>query len=165
MDIEEIIDRDLSSYISYLESELKNLKKEYFKLREELEVCRSELEKLLQPPLIEAVFLEMLPDGRALVRSSTGPNLVVQISDRVDISKLKPMVSVLLNNRGSEIVEILGFREDPIVKAMEIEERPSVRYSDIGGLEEQIREIREVVELPLKNPELFRRLGIEPPKG
>ena len=48
---------------------------------------------------------------------------------------------------------------------MEAGERPNTRYSDIGGLDEQIREIREVVELPLKNPLLFRRLGIEPPKG
>ncbi|MEM1632769.1 MAG: proteasome-activating nucleotidase [Sulfolobales archaeon] len=163
--MEEIIDRDLGSYISYLESELKNIKREYLRLREELEHCRSELEKLLQPPLVEAIFLEMLPDGRALVRSSTGPTLVVEISKRIDRNRLKPMVSVLLNNRGSEIVEVLGFREDPMVRAMEIEERPSTRYSDIGGLEEQIRELREVVELPLRDPEIFRRLGIEPPKG
>jgi proteasome regulatory subunit len=131
----------------------------------ELEHCRSELDKMLQPPLIEAVFLEMLPDGRALVRSSTGPNLVVYIKDDIDRSRLKPMVSVLLNSRGSEIVEVLGFREDPFVKAMEVVERPNTRYSDIGGLEEQIRELKEVVELPLKNPELFKKLGIEPPKG
>jgi proteasome regulatory subunit len=72
---------------------------------------------------------------------------------------------VALNNRGSEIVEVLGFREDPFVTAMKLVEKPNTRYSDIGGLEEQIREIREVVELPLKNPDLFRRLGIEPPKG
>jgi len=60
---------------------------------------------------------------------------------------------------------VLPPREDPAVRAFEIEERPSVRYSDIGGLEEQIRELREVVELPLKHPELFRAMGIEPPKG
>jgi proteasome regulatory subunit len=163
--VEEVIDRDLRSYITYLQREIERLEKEKIRLSEELEYCKAELDKLLQPPLIEAVFLEMLPDGRALVKSSTGPNLVVQVSNRVDPSKLKPMVSVLLNNRGSEIVEVLGYREDPFVKAMEIIERPTVRYSDIGGLDEQIREIREVVELPLKNPELFKKLGIEPPKG
>lgn len=163
--IEEIIESDLRSYISFLENELKRLQSENVRLREELDHCRTELDKLLQPPLIEAVFLEMLPDGRALVKSSTGPNLVVQISSRVDVSKLKPFVSVLLNSRGSEIIEVLGLREDPVVRAMEIIERPSTRYSDIGGLEEQIREIREVVELPLKDPELFKKLGIEPPKG
>ncbi len=163
--VEELIEQDLRSYISYLENELRRLENENIRLREELDHCRVELDKLLQPPLVEAVFLEMLPDGRALVKSSTGPNLVVHVSSRVDPGKLKPMVSVLLNNRGSEIVEILGFREDPFVRAMEVIEKPSVKYSDIGGLDEQIREIREVVELPLKNPELFRKLGIEPPKG
>lgn len=164
-EIEEIIDRDVGSYISYLENRVRELENAYARLKIELEHCRSELDKMLQPPLIEAVFLEMLPDGRALVRSSTGPNLVVYISDSVDRSRLRPMTSVLLNSKGSVIVDVLGFREDPVVRAMEIIERPSTRYSDVGGLEEQIRELREVVELPLKNPELFRKLGIEPPKG
>jgi proteasome regulatory subunit len=163
--IEKIIEEDIGSYISFLENRLRELENKYAKLKMELEHCRSELDKMLQPPLIEAVFLEMLPDGRALVRSSTGPNLVVYIKDDIDRSRLKPMVSVLLNSRGSEIVEVLGFREDPFVKAMEVVERPNTRYSDIGGLEEQIRELKEVVELPLKNPELFKKLGIEPPKG
>jgi proteasome regulatory subunit len=48
---------------------------------------------------------------------------------------------------------------------MEVDERPNVRYEDIGGLDKQIQEIREVVELPLKHPELFEKVGIEPPKG
>jgi proteasome regulatory subunit len=48
---------------------------------------------------------------------------------------------------------------------MEVIEKPNVRYSDIGGLDEQIRELREVIELPLRNPEIFAELGIEPPKG
>ncbi|MGC8975168.1 MAG: AAA family ATPase, partial [Thermoprotei archaeon] len=70
-----------------------------------------------------------------------------------------------LNQRGSAVVGILPSLEDPYVRAMEVIERPKVRYGDVGGLKEQIRELREVVELPLKNPDLFREMGIEPPKG
>jgi proteasome regulatory subunit len=56
-------------------------------------------------------------------------------------------------------------QKDPLVLGMEIEEAPDVSYSDVGGLEDQIQEIRETVELPLLKPELFKKVGIEPPKG
>lgn len=164
-DVNSDLDRDLERYVRYLERSVRELQVEKKSLLDELSQCRVELEKMLQPPLIEATLIEVLPDGRAIVKSSTGPNLIVGISSKIDPKSLKPGISVALNNRGSEIVEVLGFREDPFVSAMKLIERPNTRYSDIGGLEEQIREIREVVELPLKNPELFRRLGIEPPKG
>jgi proteasome regulatory subunit len=159
------LDRDLERYVRYLEKSVRELQIEKKTLLDELGQCRIELEKMLQPPLIEATLIDLLPDGRAIAKSSTGPNLVVNISSKIDPKTLKPGISVALNNRGSEIVEVLGFREDPFVTAMKLVEKPNTRYSDIGGLEEQIREIREVVELPLKNPDLFRRLGIEPPKG
>jgi proteasome regulatory subunit len=159
------LDRDLERYVRYLEKSVRELQIEKKTLLDELGQCRIELEKMLQPPLIEATLIDLLPDGRAIVKSSTGPNLVVNISSKIDPKTLKPGISVALNNRGSEIVEVLGFREDPFVTAMKLVEKPNTRYSDIGGLEEQIREIREVVELPLKNPDLFRRLGIEPPRG
>ncbi|MBC7090214.1 MAG: proteasome-activating nucleotidase, partial [Methanobacteriaceae archaeon] len=63
------------------------------------------------------------------------------------------------------IVDVLPSEKDPIVTGMEVEERPDVTYDQIGGLSEQIREVRETVELPLSKPELFEKIGIEPPKG
>jgi len=134
-------------------------------LQQDLERHRREIEKLLKPPLIEAVVLEVLDDDRAIVKSTTGPNLIVSISKDVDRSELRPGMVVALNNRGSTIVEVLPKRVDPMVKAMEVIERPNVTFDDIGGLESQIRELYEVVVLPLKNPDLFREVGIEPPKG
>jgi len=134
-------------------------------LERDLEFYKQELNKLLEPPYIEAMVLEVLPDGRAVVKSSTGPNLVVRISANVDVSKLRPGVSVALNNKGSTIVEVLPSIHDPLVEAMEIEERPTVTFSDVGGLESQVRELYEVVGLPLIKPELFADIGVEPPKG
>ncbi len=151
--------------IRLLEEKIKALQVETESLRKELNYYKSELEKLLSPPLIEAIVLDVLDDKRVIVRSTSGPNLVVNVSDNVDFSKLKPGMSVALNQRGSTIVEVLPNREDPMVKTMEVEERPNVRYTDIGGLSKQIQELREVIELPLKNPELFKELGIQPPKG
>jgi proteasome regulatory subunit len=152
-------------YVRYLEETIKKLEEEKRKLELKLKYYREEIEKFMSPPLIEAVVEYVLPDNRVVVRSVNGPNLVVYIADGVDKSKIKPGVKVALNQRGSVIVEVLPDYADPYVQLMEVIERPDVGYSDIGGLDEQIRELREVVELPLKNPELFRELGIEPPKG
>ena len=54
---------------------------------------------------------------------------------------------------------------DPSVTMMQVEEKPDVTYSDVGGCKEQIDKLREVVETPLLHPERFVNLGIEPPKG
>ncbi len=134
-------------------------------LEQDLDRHRREIEKLLKPPLIEAVVLEVLDDNRAIVKSTTGPNLIVYVSENINPKSLRPGMVVALNNRGSTIIEVLPRRVDPMVKAMEVIEKPNVTFDDIGGLEEQIRELYEVVVLPLKNPDLFREVGIEPPKG
>ncbi len=157
--------RGVIDYVRYLEMRIQELETEISYLRKEVEYYKQEVDKLMAPPLIEGIVLEVLDDERAIVKSTTGPNLIVNISGRVDINKLRPGTHVALNQRGSAIVEVLPIREDPYVKAMEVIERPKVRYSDIGGLEEQIREIKEVIELPLRHPEIFRELGIDPPKG
>ena len=143
-------------------SELTRLKNA---LMRDLDYYKREISKLLSPPLIEATLLEVIDKERAVVKSTTGPNLIVKISESVDPSKLRPGVIVALNNRGSAIVEVLPNRFDPLVKAMEVVERPGVSFEDIGGLKDQIREIYEAVVLPLKNPSLFREVGVDPPKG
>ncbi len=155
----------LMEYIRYLEQRLRELEAERTTLRSELRYYKNEVEKLLSPPLIEATVLEVLDDGRVIVKSTTGPNLVVSVSEKIRPEDLRPGMSVALNQRGSTIVEVLPSKDDPYVHGMEVIERPGVRYSDIGGLEEQVTELREAVELPLKKPELFRKLGIEPPHG
>jgi len=160
------MDQDtLIEYVRFLEKKVRELEQSNMRLKQEVNYYRQELEKLMAPPLIEATVLEVLPDGRVIVKSSTGPNLIVNVSDSVKNKNLIPGSSVAINQRGSTIIELLPRREDPYVKAMEVTERPKVRYSDIGGLEEQIRELKETVELPLLKPELFEKIGIEPPKG
>ncbi len=155
----------LVEYVRYLEKRVRELEQKTLRLKQEVSYYKQELEKLMAPPLIEATVLEVLPDGRVVVKSSTGPNLIVNVSNMVEKNQLKPGSSVAINQRGSTIIEVLPSREDPYVKAMEVTERPSVKYSDIGGLSKQIQEIRETVELPLKNPKIFEEVGIEPPKG
>ncbi len=151
--------------LSLLKERVKYLTQLNMSLERDLEFYKQELNKLLEPPYIEAMLLETLPDGRAIVKSSTGPNLVVRVSSNVDVSKLRPGVSVALNNKASTIVELLPSIHDPLVEAMEIEEKPPVTFKDVGGLEQQVRELYEVVGLPLVKPVLFQEIGVEPPKG
>ncbi len=155
----------LIEYVKHLERRLRELESERNSLRRELDYYKSELEKLLAPPLIEGQLLEILDENRAIVKSSTGPNLVVYIGGGIDRSKLVPGAVVALNQRGSAIVEVLPSHVDPLIKGMEVIEKPETTYNDIGGLSEQIRELREAIELPLLRPGLFRDVGIEPPKG
>ena len=107
----------------------------------------------------------MVSDDKAVVKSSTGPQLLVSISSKISPEDLRPNTKVALNQRSFAIVDVLPQSKDPSVQAMEIDDKPLIKYEDIGGLENQIMEIREIVELPLLRPELFENIGIDPPKG
>merc|ERR1711897_71947 len=78
---------------------------------------------------------------------------------------LEPGCSVLLHNKTMSVVGILQEDSDPMVSVMKVEKAPLESYADIGGLETQIQEIKEAVELPLTHPELYEDIGIKPPKG
>ncbi len=166
-----IEDSYLSSYTKHLERRVRSLETEKqlvdaerIRLERELHSLRTEIEKARQPPLIAAQVIDILEDGRAIVKSSTGPNFVVYISKSIPKS-LFPGAKVALNQRTFAIVEILPQTKDPFVRGMEVEVAPPVTYNDIGGLNEQIQEIRETVELPLTHPDIFEEIGIDPPKG
>jgi proteasome regulatory subunit len=104
--------------------------------------------------------------GKVIVKSSTGPSFVVNASRKVKNENLTPGMRVALNQRTFAIMEVLPMKLDPFVKGMEvIDSIPDISYEDVGGLEDQLQEVRETVELPLKRPDLFKKVGIEPPKG
>jgi proteasome regulatory subunit len=109
--------------------------------------------------------VDVLDGGKVIIRSSTGPQFVVGSTQFINNSELVPGTSVSLNYQSLAVVGILPSSRDPFVHGMEVIGSPNVSYSDIGGLEEPIRELRETVELPLTKPEVFERIGIEPPKG
>ncbi|MHA1820815.1 MAG: proteasome-activating nucleotidase [Promethearchaeota archaeon] len=158
--------RHLERRLRSLETEKQLLESERLRLDKELHSLRSELDRLRLPPLISATIIDVLPDKRVIVKSSTGPTMVVNISRAVPLKLLEPGVRVALNQRNFAVVEILPINTDPVVQGMELLENiPDVSYNDIGGLEEQIQEVRETVELPLLEPELFKKVGVVPPKG
>ncbi|MFX1315770.1 MAG: proteasome-activating nucleotidase [Promethearchaeota archaeon] len=160
--------RHLEKRLRDLETEKQLLNTERLRLETELNSLREEINRLREPPLISASILDVLDEknNRVIVTSTTGPSFVVNTSKNVKYEKLTPGMTVGLNQHSLTIMEILPTKLDPFIKGMElIDSIPDITYNDVGGLEEQIIEVRETVELPLKKPYLFERIGIDPPKG
>ena len=108
---------------------------------------------------------EMIDDDHAIVSSATGPEYYVSIMSFVDKDLLEPGASVLLHHKSVSVVGVLTDDTDPLVSVMKLDKAPTESYADIGGLEQQIQEVREAVELPLLHPELYEEMGVKPPKG
>jgi proteasome regulatory subunit len=157
--------RTMERRIRALETERQLLEVQRNKLEEERDNLKLELQKLRQPPLFTGTIQEFLDKGKAIVKSSTGPSFVVVVDSTIPKDVLVPGTRVALHQRNFAVLEVLPQSRDPLVRSMEIETKPVETYSDIGGLIQQLQELRETVELPLIHPELFEKVGIEPPKG
>lgn len=109
--------------------------------------------------------LRQLDSERFIVKASSGPRYVVGCRAKLDKAKLKPGTRVTLDMTTLTIMRALPREVDPTVFHMLKDDPGQISFGDIGGLNDQVRELREVIELPLSNPELFVRVGIKPPKG
>eukprot|EP00598_Pedospumella_elongata_P002667 CAMPEP_0184966982 /NCGR_PEP_ID=MMETSP1098-20130426/509_1 /TAXON_ID=89044 /ORGANISM="Spumella elongata, Strain CCAP 955/1" /LENGTH=426 /DNA_ID=CAMNT_0027488369 /DNA_START=65 /DNA_END=1345 /DNA_ORIENTATION=+ len=126
---------------------------------------RAKVEDLRGTPMTVGTLEEIIDDNHAIVSSSMGPEYYVTIMSFVNQDLLEVGCSVLLHNKVSSVVGILPDDSDPMVSVMKVDKAPLESYADIGGLESQIQEIKEAVELPLTHPELYEEIGIRPPKG
>mmetsp|Transcript_52039 Transcript_52039/g.116851 ORF Transcript_52039/g.116851 Transcript_52039/m.116851 type:complete len:435 (-) Transcript_52039:543-1847(-) len=126
---------------------------------------RAKVDDIRGTPMGVASLEEMIDDNHAIVSSSIGPEYYVNIMSFVDKEQLEPGSSLLTHNKVNSIVGILADEADPMVSVMKVDKAPTESYADIGGLETQIQEMKEAVELPLTHPELYEDIGIRPPKG
>lgn len=126
---------------------------------------RGRVDDMRGSPMGVGTLEEMIDDDHAIVSSTTGPEYYVSIMSFVDKDLLEPGTSVLLHHKSVSIVGVLTDDTDPLVSVMKLDKAPTESYADIGGLEQQIQEVRESVELPLLHPELYEEMGIKPPKG
>merc|ERR1719375_2709038 len=134
-------------------------------LKESQEEDRSKVDDLRGSPMGVGTLEEIIDDNHAVVSSSVGPEYYVSILSFVDKSQLEPGCSILMHNKVLSVVGLLNDDTDPMVSVMKVEKAPLESYADVGGLETQIQEIKEAVELPLSHPELYEDIGIKPPKG
>ncbi len=130
----------------------------------EIQRLQQEVAHLRRTPLFIASVIEVVDGGMVLLRQhGNNQEVLTKPSDEI-LGKLALGSRVAVNN-SLAVVKILEKPADVRARVMEVIEAPDVSYEDIGGLEDQIREIVETVELPLTEPELFTSVGIEPPKG
>ena len=142
----------------YVRNELERLKKETKELKKEVA-------RLKKPPLLVGQVKELLPEDKAVIESSTGPDFIVNVADFLPNNDLTPGTRVALNKQTLSVVEVLPSPVDPDIMGAELVDKPEITYDDIGGLKDQIRDVRETVEEPLLYPEKFSNVGIDPPKA
>ena len=159
-DYQKLLDdsQNLINERSYLETEIRTLKKRATRLDDEVRLLKT-------PPLIIGHLQDVLDERTAIVRSSNGTVFQVSLNQRLDPERLKPGTRVALNQDTLAVIEVLHEAWDPMVSGAEMVEKPDVTYDSVAGLDEQIQTIREAIELPLLEPKLFTDIGIIPPKG
>lgn len=132
---------------------------------EKQEEERTKVDDLRGSPMSVGTLEEVIDENHAIVSTSVGSEHYVNILSFVDKDLLEPGCTVLMNHKVHAVVGLLGDDVDPLVTVMKLEKAPKESYADIGGLDTQITEIKESVELPLTHPEYYEEMGIKPPKG
>lgn len=187
MSTEEIVQRT-----RLLDSEIKIMKSEVLRVTHELQAMKDKIKENTEKikvnktlPYLVSNVIELLDvdpndqeeDGAnvdldsqrkgkcAVIKTSTRQTYFLPVIGLVDAEKLKPGDLVGVNKDSYLILETLPTEYDSRVKAMEVDERPTEQYSDIGGLDKQIQELVEAIVLPMNHKEKFENLGIQPPKG
>jgi len=103
--------------------------------------------------------------NKVLVKINPDGKYIVDIEKDIKVQDCKAGLRVALRNDSYALHRILPSKVDPLVSLMRVEKVPDATYDMVGGLDKQIRQIKEVIELPIKHPELFEALGIAQPKG
>ena len=157
--------RDLQSKLefaniteSYLKDEMKNLKRELIR-------AKSEVKRIQSVPLVIGQFNELVDQNYGIISSTSGNTYYVRILSTLDREELKPNSSIALHRHSHAVVDILPPEADSSIQMMQMTEKPDVTYKDIGGMDIQKQEVREAVELPLTHFELYKQIGIDPPRG
>jgi proteasome regulatory subunit len=132
-------------------------------LRETVSQLKQELDRFRSPALLVADVVEILKDQTAIISMPNGNKFFVELASH--IKNLKSGDAVLVEQKNLTIVDTVPQTKRFAVEQFIIMEKPNIKWSNIGGLKREVEEIREVVELPLKQPELFTEVGIQPPKG
>ena len=143
---------------AYTKDEMKNLKREMLRAKEEVRRIQS-------VPLVIGQFIEMIDANHGIVSSTAGSTYYVRVLSTLDREELKPNSSTALHRHSHAVVESLPSESDSAITNMLAAEKPDVKYSDIGGMDVQKQEVREAVELPLTHHDLYNQIGIDPPRG
>lgn len=157
--------KKLQQHLEFLDTMTEYVKEEQRNLKRELLRASEEVKRIQSVPLVIGQFLEPIDEHTGIVGSTTGSNYVVRILSTLDRELLKPSSSVALHRHSNSLVDILPPEADSSIAMLGQHEKPTETYADVGGLDMQKQEIREAVELPLVQFDLYRQIGIDPPRG
>ena len=155
---------NLQLELQQMEAQYLDLKMKFDMLQKENAHLRKENNQLKRMPLFVAVVVDMLGNGEIYLRQQGNNQEYLTHVDEDLYRTIKPGTKVAVNNSLS-VVRVVGNIYDSRVRVMELETSPDVTFEHVGGLIAQIEEVREAVEYPLTKPEIFERIGVEPPKG
>ncbi|CAB9502700.1 proteasome regulatory subunit 8 [Seminavis robusta] len=155
---------ELRETVQERESDLQRLKARRNELNAKVRMLREELYHLQEPGSYVGEVVKAMGQNKVLVKVHPEGKYVVDL-DNIDINEMQPNTRVALRNDSYTLHKILPTKVDPLVSLMKVEAVPDSTYDMIGGLEKQVMEIKEVIELPIKHPELFESLGVAQPKG
>lgn len=155
----------LSATVQERTADLQRLKARRNELNAKVRMLREELHHLQEPGSYVGEVVKQMGQKKVLVKVHPEGKYVVDLDKGIDINSLKPNTRVALRNDSYTLHKILPTKVDPLVSLMKVEAVPDSTYDMIGGLEKQVMEIKEVIELPIKHPELFESLGVAQPKG
>jgi len=134
-------------------------------LNSQVRLLRDEIQKLQEPGAHIGEVVKVMGKTQVLAKIHPEGKFVVTVDKEIEINKLSAGTRVALRNDSYELFKILPTKVDPLVSLMRVEKVPDATYEMVGGLDKQIKEMKEVIELPIKHPELFESLGIAQPKG
>jgi len=154
----EIVLNDKTQNLRRLEAQRNQLNSKVRRLREELQL-------LQEPGSYVGEVIKVMGKNKVLVKLQPDGKYVVKLDDKIDVNKLTTGTRVALRNDSYHLHKILPTKVDPLVSLMRVEAVPDATYEMVGGLGKQIKEMKEVIELPIKHPEIFTSLGISQPKG
>jgi len=144
---------------------LRRLEAQRNALNGRVRLLREELQLLQEPGSYVAEVVKVMGKKKVLVKVNPEGKYVVECDPKIDMADLKPTLRVALRSDSYTLHTILPNKVDPLVSLMMLEKVPDSTYEMVGGLDKQIKEVKEVIELPIKHPELFESLGIAQPKG
>lgn len=150
--------RDKEQSLKELRFAIKELQKTFNKTEDDIKALQSVGQ-------IVGEVLKPLNQGKYIVKSSNGPRYIVGVRATVNNKEIISGSRVALDLTTLTIMHLLPREVDPLIYNMSVEDPGEISFEEIGGLSEQVKQLKEVIELPLRNPELFGRVGVKPPKG
>ncbi|KHJ42528.1 26S proteasome subunit P45 family protein [Trichuris suis] len=156
---------DLEYELNEKNHDLRRLQAQRNELNAKVRLLKEEISMLHEQGSYVGEVIRVMDKKKVLVKVHPEGKYVVDIDKNVDITQITPNARVALRADSYVLHKILPSKVDPLVSLMMVEKVPDSTYEMIGGLDRQIKEIKEVIELPVKHPELFEALGIAQPKG